>query len=51
VAVPALAEARQRIADAVALTRYQPTLETPAISEALHRLALLARQHRATTLA
>lgn len=39
-----LTEARRRVADAVALTRRQPALETAAISDALHRLALHARR-------
>lgn len=42
-----LAAARQRVADAVALTRLQPALESTAISEALHGLALQARRLRA----
>jgi DNA polymerase-3 subunit delta len=37
-----LIEARRRIDQAVYLTRLQPTLEDPAISEALHAIALMA---------
>ena len=42
-----LAAARRSMADAVALTRRQPALESAAISEALHALALHARRLRA----
>jgi DNA polymerase-3 subunit delta len=39
-----LVEARRRIDQAVHLTRLQPALEDPAISEALHAIALTARK-------
>jgi DNA polymerase-3 subunit delta len=41
-----LAEARRRMADAIALTRRQPALEGAAISAALHGIALQARHLR-----
>jgi DNA polymerase-3 subunit delta len=44
-----LANARRRIADAVAITRYHPALESAATSEALHLLALHARRLRGST--
>jgi DNA polymerase-3 subunit delta len=40
----ALAEARRRMAEAVAVTRRQPALESAAISAALHAIALEARR-------
>jgi DNA polymerase-3 subunit delta len=39
-----LVEARRRIDQAVYLTRLQPTIEDPAISQALHAIALTARR-------
>lgn len=40
----ALIEARRRIDQAVYLTRVQPAIEDPAISEALHAIALMSRK-------
>src|SRR5690606_26502659 len=42
----ALMAARQRVDRAIMLTRLQPALESAAISEALHQLALEARRMR-----
>jgi DNA polymerase-3 subunit delta len=43
----ALVDARRRIADAISLARRQPGLETAAVSQALHTIALEARRLRA----
>jgi DNA polymerase-3 subunit delta len=45
----ALREARRKVGDAVLATRLRPTLESAAISAALHELALEARRVRRVT--
>ena len=42
----ALADARRRMSAAILATRLQPSLETAAISESLHAIALQARRLR-----